>query len=324
MEDLQRKKVVELRKEASSLGVKPLPSKKLDLINSILKAKGLKPTSKKEKAEKKDDPIRNYTMKQLRDICMQYKYRLSFDCGGGVTKKSLYEGLARAGLLEGVVVPEPANKFAEEIRKRDPDFYERISTIVPKLPDTRKLFSVRQERESGDAPWLPWLEVHREYNVLMLAHETGSPPEIARVFDFLTTEEENDAGIIEDIRRFAEKLPLLSYIYALLSMDFLTLCTQGGIDRPFEISEAISSPSKKIVKPKVIEKALAGDVLVEEDFDLNLFDLPEDVRYEIMHYIPFSSYTKLGHIPNAKVHVWALYFESGSAHRREVDGREEE
>jgi len=287
--------VKELRAQAKDLGISPLPTRKADLVAAI-RAKGGIVEEDVSSSTPQPSELATYTMKELRRLCKKHTHEINVPCGGkGATKRAIFDELARIGVLEGVAKRKPgAGDYARLLREADPELYAVAKETVPLLPNPRHVFALRGEVEDSNAPRNPWLDFYREQTALMAGIESGADPQWGRVLDFVQTGAvASPETLNEDTRSFVDAFPLISFVYARENADFLSLLTQVGATKPFEISRQISDPGLRI---KALTPTKRGGPVLESNYgeinaDALLHQLPPEMGNHIMQFVPVESYT---------------------------------
>ncbi len=278
-----KKTVKDLRVLAKTLGIKPIPRLKKDLISAVVTAEGSNGVEG-SKVMKKDatdvPPVIGEVIK-----CS----------GAGVTKRKLRESLSEAGLLaahrsDGLFLsfselqkicmghrsdklegpkesqlPEideekilAENKFALIIKEQDPDLYEAVKNVATFIPNPRRTLTDAKGSVSLDVEWKPWMTLYDEINDLFAVTDesTGSRMELKEILDFL---QDSDAKYPEKatVRSFTALFPVLSYVYAHSNVEFRWLLAFADVDTPFLLSNLVPDDQKHARIPYLLRPVKA-------------------------------------------------------------------
>ena len=154
-----------------------------------------------------------------------------------------------------------ASEYAISLCRAAPDFYNAVKHVVRLIPDLRE--TSRVGFSDSEAPWDPWVDVHREYIGLVACSAADSPsrPEWKRVIEVIQGKIELDmpmerfewtpvdAELAKHIRDFVTFFPLLTFLYARTSKTGLVkvLAAVEAVS-PFEISLRVPEGANLVLK----------------------------------------------------------------------------
>lgn len=266
---LKKLNVATLRTVAKSVGVKPIPSKKADIIAAIAKFPDKKiqsaiAASESTEAPKKKKAIpgcggRGVTKESLlaylreQDAVSEYSGNGMFLSMAALRKicRELYEEKEREIQEEKEEVFKDMNEYQKLIKEEDPSLFAAVKDIISFVPDPRALLTQRVIR----VDWVPWKSLYEEINALFdVIGEGGRSPELAVVLDYVQNEAQTETFGIkpEDkpdkkiVQYFEELFPVLTYVYAHKDLRFRWLLAEYGIERPFSLARLVTEPRARI------------------------------------------------------------------------------
>lgn len=272
---LESKNVKQLREIAKRLQIKPLPSRKTDIIDAILVFP--------------EDEVRDAIERPWVPAAPTEEPTIPIECKG--TKKSLLAYLraqnalteyrdegADLSLLElqkvcieyhampKIEEEKITNEYRLLIQELDPDLFAVVKDFLSFIPDPRALLSTERpdsirllsaEVLSPDKRvlWNPWRELYEEINglfdVIGTPDTPGARPEFAAVLDYIQTDTFFQPPQIV-LQAFDALFPILSYVYAHKDKRFRWLLAEKDIEGPFMLSKLIPDTHRQARIPYLI------------------------------------------------------------------------
>lgn len=263
-------KVKELRELAKKRGIKPIPTRKQDLIDAL-----------EGKQKKNAKP----TMNDLRTLCKKHKLELDIKCGGkGVTYEYLLNTLTKAGLLQ--LVTTVTSEYEQQLLDLAPKLHKVIAPLAPHIETLAPLFSStlakgRAQKVRQDA----WKILFGEYS--QLEHRKAAPSTKAitkKILNFLKGKDGAQKPTKSALQSFANALPLISYGYALQNPAMHSAVTEMNLSKLEKMSKLLKGTEVELPGYEDVELEDMG----EEAADM-LSQLPAELRYEIYRRLPVSA-----------------------------------
>lgn len=259
---LESKRVPELRKLAKERGIKPIPTRKADLIKAL---KGETPS---------------YTVEDLRRICEKHKESLKIACRGrGITRKYLVDKLTEAGLIMEIEEKKQSD-YEEKLRTADPELHRVLEALAPHVLTLDIIVGTKVGRKKVSQAEDPWRFLYSEYSALTTALKTKKPWQ--RIYQLLKEQKALPKTLHKAFTVFSKALPLITYAFLIEQPELQKLADSLKLEKLFSISDVLKGTNAFLSRSADVETEAEA---AEEVGDM-LSALPSELLYEIMRHLP--------------------------------------